>query len=84
MSPLQVFSLFQIRNGASDLPSNGYFSVQSHKLWQKMIILFYTQHYHRPEIACPDFLHLHHFCVTALGTAKNLQIIEHVVRIQSL
>lgn len=84
MSPPQVLSLFQIRNAASDHSSTGYFSEQSHKLWQRMIILFYTQHYHRHGIACPDFLHLHHFCVTgALGTPKNLQIIEHIVRMWS-
>jgi len=42
-----------------------------------MIIPFYTQRYRRSGIACPDFLHLHYFCVTALkkpsGTPKNLQ-----------
>lgn len=66
MSSPQVFSLFQIRNGASDLSSTGYFSVQSHKLWQRMIIPFYTQHYHRRGVACLDFFFIyHHFCVSA-------------------
>lgn len=82
MSSSQVFSLFQIRNGASDLSSTGYFSVQSHHLWQRMIILFHTQHYYSHGIACPDFFFIYITSVSvpsALG--KNCKLLPRICKL---